>query len=131
MTNYLGLEDIVSIHEEMMRRLGHEPQPLIRHESCMSALERPRWAAYYEQADIICQAARLGAGISRTHAFADGNKRMAQRCLVIFLYNNGFRLLGDHLDLAKKLEALAQPDVNDEAADAELEQWLRARIAPR
>jgi death on curing protein len=131
MTEYLGIEDVVSIHEETMRRLGYKPQPLIRHEGCQSALDRPRWAAHYEDVDVIGQAARLGAGISRAQAFADGNKRTAQRCLVIFLYNNGFRLAGNHLDLAKMLEVLARPDVSDEAADIQLEQWLRERIAPR
>ena len=131
MTNYLGLEDVVSIHEETMRRLGCEPQPLARYQNCLSALDRPRWAAQYEQADVICQAARLGTGMARAHAFVDGNKRTAQRCLVIFLYDNGFRLTGDHLDLAKTLEELVKPDITDEATDTELERWLRERVVPR
>lgn len=131
MNTYLGLEDVVSIHEETMRRLGLRPQPLVRDQNCQSALDRPRWAAHYEQADVICQAARLGTGIARAHAFLDGNKRTAQRCLVIFLYINGFRVTGDHLDLAKTLEELVAPDTTDEAADTELELWLRERVAPR
>src|SRR3954469_22821061 len=131
MTTYLGLEDVVSIHEETMRRLGVRPQPLVRHQNCQSALDRPRRAARYEHADLICEAARLGIGIARAHAFVDGNKRTAQRCLVISLYDNGFRLSGDHLDLAKTLEALLKPDVTDEAADTNLELWLRERVVPR
>src|SRR4051812_1656261 len=83
-----GVEDVVSIHEETMRRLGLTPQPLVRHQNLLSALDRPRWAVHYEQADVICQAARLGTGIAHTHAFVDGNKRTAQRCFVIFLYVN-------------------------------------------
>jgi death on curing protein len=130
-THYLALEDVISIHEETMRRLGFEPQPLTRHENCISALDRPRWASHYEQADLIGQAARLGTGIARAHAFLDGNKRTAHRCLVIFLYSNGYRLPGDHLDLAKKLEALVHPDISDDAADTDLEQWLRDRVRPR
>src|SRR3954453_13366097 len=128
MTRYLGLEDVVSIHEETMRRLGLAPQPLVRPQNCLSALDRPRWAAHYERADVICQAARLGTGIARAHAFVDGDKRTAQRCLVIFLYVNGFRVVGDHLDLAKTIESLVRPDITDEAADTELERWLRERI---
>ena len=131
MTEYLGPEDVVSIHEQTMRRLGCEPQPLVRHRNCLTALDRPRLAAHYEQADVIGQAARLGTGMARAHAFLDGNKRTAQRCLVIFLYVNGCRLTGDHLDLAKTLEALVGPDVTDEAADSALELWLRERVVPR
>ena len=113
-----------------MRRLGLTPLPLVRRQTCLSALDRPRWAAHYQQADVIGQAARLGTGIARAHAFLDGNKRTAQRCLVIFLYINGFRLAGDHLDLAKTIEALVEPDVTDEAADTALELWLRERVVP-
>jgi prophage maintenance system killer protein len=50
---------------------------------------------------------------------------------VIFLYVNGFRLTGEHLDLAKTLEALVGSDITDEAADTALELWLRERVVPR
>jgi hypothetical protein len=50
---------------------------------------------------------------------------------VIFLYVNDFRVTGDHVDLAKTLEELVKPDITDEAADTELELWLRERVVPR
>jgi death-on-curing family protein len=130
MTRYLGVEDVIGIHHETMRRLGIDPQPLARPDNLASALARPRWAVQFEEADIVCQAARLGIGISRAQGFLDGNKRTAQRALVIFLYLNGFHITGDHLELAYMLEKLAEPIVDDHVADAELEGWLRDHVVP-
>lgn len=128
---YLGVEDIIAIHHETMRRLGVSPQPLARPENLTSALERPKWAAQFEGADLASQAARLALGISRAQGFVDGNKRTAQRALMIFLYLNGFQVTGDHLDLAHMLERLAELITDDHDAVAELENWLRDRIVPR
>lgn len=69
-------------------------------------------------------------GNFRAHAFLDGNKRTAQRSLVVSLFINGLVITGDHLDLARKLKEFADPGVNDGTADARLESWLRERVAP-
>lgn len=126
MVEYLGLEDIASIHHETMERLGEIPQPLTRYNDCLAALDRPRWAAHYEGADIMTQAARLAVGLVKAHAFVDGNKRTAYRSLEVFLALNGFRIRGDMLDLAYLLEHVA----NQEAAegDVTLEAWLREHV---
>jgi death-on-curing protein len=130
MVDYLEYEDVIAIHHETLRRLGEAPEPITRPENLQSALQRSRWAAHYEGADLVCQAARLATGITRARAFLDGNKRTAQRAHVLFLYINGLVITGDHLDLARKLEALADPGVNDDTADALLESWLRERVSP-
>lgn len=131
MTLYLGVEDIIGIQHETMRRLGISPQPLARPENLTSALERLKWAAQFEGADLASQAARLALGISRAQGFVDGNKRTAQRALVIFLYLNGFRVTGDHLGLAHLVERLVEPVTDDHDADADLKHWLRDRMVPR
>lgn len=128
MVAYLGLEDVVSIHEDIMRRLGDGPQPLVHRSECLAALDRPRWAAYYEQADIVAQAARLGMGLVKAHPFVDGNKRIAHYCLIVFLGLNGLRIQRDLLDLAKEIERLADVDLDD--TDAQLDAWLRDRVVP-
>lgn len=124
----LDFEDILAIHDETMKRLGFESQPLIREGDLRSAVHRPAWAAHYEQTDLIGQAARLTTGIARAHAFLDGNKRTAQRTLTVFLGLNGANLPGEHLDIAQLLERLSGPDVSDDEADAQLERFLRDRV---
>ena len=126
MVEYLGLEDVVAIHHETMQRLGDIPQPLTRHGECLGALNRPRSAAHYENADIVTQAARLTVGLVKAHPFVDGNKRTALRCLEIFLSLNGLEIQGDMLDLAQQLEQVADEDID--AGDAQLEAWLRERV---
>ena len=132
MPKYLELEDVLFLHEQVMQRLGSSPQPLVRPESCLSALDRPRWMAQYERADIIQQAACLSIGMVRAHAFVDGNKRTAFQCLIVFLRMNGFALVGKavNLGLSELLEQLAHPDVGDDEADLRLEEWVRTRVVP-
>ena len=128
MVEYLGVEDVTSIHEETMRRLGDLPQPLVHRAECLAALDRPRWAAYYEQADVITQAARLAMGLAKAHPFVDGNKRTAQRCLAVFLHLNGCTVPDDREALAREIERLTGIDLDD--GDAPLEAWLRDRVVP-
>ena len=101
-TQYLSLADITAIHEPAMRRLGDEPKPLRDEGILESAVMRPQMAAYYEGADIVRQAALLGAGISQAQAFLDGNKRTAYLALNTFLRMNGLTYIGDRLALARQ-----------------------------
>ena len=130
MPEYLDLEDVLFLHKQVMERLGRTAQPLARPESCLSALDRPRWLAEFESADIIRQAACLGMGVVRAHAFVDGNKRTAFQCMVVFLRLNGYTIPGKmtNLELARLLERLAHPDVADACADSCLEEWVRTRV---
>ena len=91
--NYLTLLDVVAIHERVMRAGGYHPRPLLRPDLLESALYRPQQAAYYEEADIIQQAALLAVAISEAQAFEDGNKTTAFACLDLFLRENGYLLL--------------------------------------
>lgn len=92
---------------------------------------RPRFLAHYvADADLIDQAATLAAGISRAHAFVDGNKRTAYFVARIFLLRNGVRLVGDPMEFARTLEAAADPFLTDEGADTLVANWLRENTAP-
>jgi death-on-curing protein len=120
----LTFEDIIAIHNETMKRLGLNPQPLIREGDLRSAIHRPAWAAHYNQADVVSQA----TGIARAHGFLDGNKRTAQRTLMVFLRVNGIDLSGERLHVAQLLEQLSGPDISDVEADAQMERFLRQRV---
>jgi len=53
---YLSLEDVVALHDVVMGRTGSLPCPLLHPDKLESAINRPRWAAHYEGANIVRQA---------------------------------------------------------------------------
>ena len=57
-----------------------------------SALHRPKASAYYENADLVDQAATLLWGMVNNHAFSDGNKRIAYALTLSFLRANGWTI---------------------------------------
>jgi prophage maintenance system killer protein len=63
---YLTVSEVVALHDEILRAAGQPPSPLRDRSLLESALQRPRHAAFYENADIITQAALYMAGIVRT-----------------------------------------------------------------
>ncbi len=54
------------------------------------ALDRSRWYAHYQNADLPLQAAVLAHGIAETQPFIEGNKRIALLTMLTFLELNGF-----------------------------------------
>src|SRR5216683_335276 len=74
---HLSLADVLALHAAVMERFGLAPAPLRDEGVLESAVMRPRMAAYYDEADLIRQAALLAVGISQAQAFLDGNKRTA------------------------------------------------------
>lgn len=130
-TQYLSLADVIVIHERAMRSLGAAPNPLRDEGLLESAVMRPQMAAYYEDADLVRQAALLGVGISQAQAFLDGNKRTAYLALNTFLRMNGLTYLGDRLALARRFEQFAERSGDTDAAIDAFETWLRERVQPR
>lgn len=128
---YLSVNDVIAIHQFVMTRLGDVPRPLREEGALESAVMRPRMAAYYENADLVRQAALLTVRISQAQAFVDGNKRTAFEAFRAFIGTNGLRFTGDSMELARRLEAVAISQVSAEDATNQFEAWLRASIAPR
>ena len=130
-TQYLSLADVIAIHERAMLRVGAEPKALRDEGLLESAVMWPQMAAYYEGADLVRQAALLGAGISRAQAFLDGNKRTAYLALNTFLRMNGLTYTGDRLDLARQFEQFADRSSEPSEAIDAFEAWLREYVQPR
>ena len=130
-TQYLSLADVIAIHESAMRRLSDEPKPLRDEGILECAVMRPQMAAYYEGADVVRQAALLGAGISQAQAFLYGNKRTAYLTLNTFLRMNGLTYSGDRLALARQFEQFAERSSEPDAAIDAFEAWLREYVQPR
>ena len=92
-----------------------------------SALARPLNLAAYGEPDAAALAAAYGYGISRNHAFIDGNKRTGFVAAELFLRLNGYQLTADDADCVLTMLAVAAGDVTeDEFAD-----WLRRHSVPR
>jgi death on curing protein len=86
-----------------------------------SALAKPENPAAYGDPDAAALAAAYGYGISRNHAFIDGNKRTALVAAELFLQLNGWRLVVDDADCVLTMLAVATGDITEDAfAD-----WLR------
>lgn len=128
---YLSLADVLALHQAMMEKFGVGPAPLREEGLLESAIMRPRMAAYYEEVDIIRQAVLLAVGVSQAQAFLDGNKRTALAACDVFLRLNGIVIVGDPIELALQLEAVAERTGNLEAATDHFEAWLRVHIRPR
>ena len=86
-----------------------------------SALAKPENLAAYGNPDAAALAAAYGYGISRNHAFIDGNKRTALVAAELFLQLNGWCLVVDDADCVFTMLAVAAGEITEDAfAD-----WLR------
>jgi death on curing protein len=105
---WLTVEAVVAIHEELISRYGGKPG-IRTPESLDSALARPKnLAAYKPEAKLPELAAAYAWGLLRNHPFLDGNKRIALASLVVFLDLNGWELdCSEAEETAKVLQAAA------------------------
>ncbi|MEQ1595099.1 MAG: type II toxin-antitoxin system death-on-curing family toxin [Casimicrobium sp.] len=91
-----------------------------------SALARPQNLALYGTPDVAALAAAYGYGISRNHAFIDGNKRTGFVAAELFAVLNGFQLEATDADCVLTMLRVAAGEITEQAfAD-----WLRAHLAP-
>jgi len=123
MTFYLTLDEVLRIHEVLIREFGGaggvRDLGLIE-----AALLRPQ-TGYY--ADLIEEAAALWESLAMNHGFVDGNKRVAYACLELFLQLNGTdvtasndeaeRFIYRHLETGTFRKDVIDP-------------WLRGHAAP-
>lgn len=92
-----------------------------------SALAKPLNLAAYGEPDAAALAAAYAYGISRNHAFIDGNKRTGFVAAELFLRLNGFKLTATDADCVLTMLAVAAGDISEDAFAA----WLRAHAVPK
>ena len=85
-------------------------------------------AAHYADADLVEQSALLVVGISQARAFVDGNKRTAYIAADVFLRANRCLFVGDPLEMARRLEAVAMRRERLQEATTRLAKWLRGQV---
>ncbi len=115
-----------AVHLDQLRE--HGGLPGVRDENALeSALARARnkWE-YSEDLDIADLAAAYGFGISSSHPYRDGNKRIAFLAMVIFLGLNGKQLETTETDVVTTILGLA----DNKLSEKKLAQWVRDRIEP-
>lgn len=92
-----------------------------------SALSRAQNLAVYGSPDACDLAAAYGYGISRNHAFIDGNKRTGFVAAELFLALNGFDLDATDVDCVLAMLQVASGEITEAAFAA----WLRTHTAHR
>ncbi len=128
MAAYLTVSDIIGLHEFIMAKTGYLPAPLRDEEGLESAAMRAQTAAYYEDTDLIRQAAILAVGIAQAQAFVDGDKRTALIVMDTFLEENGSLFIGDDLMVMGHFVRIAE-EINDrEGTTDAFEAWLRKNV---
>ena len=90
-----------------------------------SALARPqqRWH-YVAKADLASLAAAYAFGLSTSHPFQDGNKRVAFVTAVVFLTLNEAHFTASQDEVVEKSMALAAGQLDEDA----LAEWFRSQI---
>ena len=90
-----------------------------------SALARARnqWE-YAEERDIAALAAAYGFGLTRSHGYSDGNKRIGFMAMAVFLDLNGRELDAPEPEVVQVMVGVASGEISE----AELATWLRGHL---
>lgn len=81
----------------------------------------------YEAADVVSCAATYAYHLTQTHAFPDGNKRVAAAITEVFLETNGFELTMTNEEIVLLFLAIASSKLSRE----QVEQRLRDKVRPK
>jgi death-on-curing protein len=120
---WLSPELVIAIHDEQLAEFGGAPG--LRDAGALeSALARPLNRYHYGNTDLASLAAAYGFGLSRNHAFVDGNKRTAFLAIVTFLGLNEVDFVVAEPEAVVLRLALAASEV----AEAGLTQWIADKL---
>lgn len=123
--NWVPENVVLAIHEALLAQ--HGGLRGIRDKSLLlSALARPQNLAAYGDPDVADLASAYAAGITRNHAFIDGNKRAGLGVALVFLLDNQYELIAANDDLVMTMLAVADGSMSE----PELAIWLRTHIRP-
>lgn len=120
---WLSPELVIAIHDEQLSEFGGAPG--LRDAGALeSALARPLNRYHYGNTDLASLAAAYGFGLSRNHAFVDGNKRTAFLAIVTFLGLNEVDFVVAEPEAVVMMLALAAGEVDE----AGLTQWIADKL---
>ena len=123
---WLTADIVIAIHDASISQFGGAPG--IRDRGLLeSAIARPLNLSVYETPDIFALAAAYGYGLSRNHAFIDGNKRTALAAMAVFLGLNGHTFNQPSPETVLVVEGLAEGRIRE----SELAEWLKQNSSQR
>lgn len=126
MTEPLWLDRLIleAIHFDQIRL--HGGLPGVRDENTLeSALARPRNRSVYdESSDLSALAAAYGFGLTSSHPFNDGNKRIGFLAMYVFLGLNGVEIVAAEADVVDLMVTIADGSRSED----EVVGWLRDHI---
>ena len=92
-----------------------------------AALARPRQKQVYgDEVDLADLAAAYAFGLSKSHPFTDGNKRVAYLVAAVFLELNGYGVNRSDEEVVTTIRALAAGSLGEDA----LANWFRPALVP-
>jgi len=116
---------LLLLHDESLAEHGGAAG--IRDEGLLdAALARPLNLIAYGEPDLAELAASYGVGLSKNHAFVDGNKRAAFLAVGLFLRLNGHRLNASPAAATVAMIDVAAGTLNE----ADFADWIRRHSAP-
>lgn len=118
---------LLAVHAQQVERYGGT-HGILDQNVVLSVLAPPinRWA-YDHDCDYADLAAAYLVGFGRAQGFRDGNKRTGLACALVFLALNELAL---HVP-PPEVFALTMAGATNQADDAQVAAFLRARITPR
>ena len=121
---YISVAEAIRLHILLMRewretRFGIDQKDLLE-----SALNRPKQAANFENADLISQAATMCFGLVKNHPWIGGKKRTATFLTETFLKKNRFELIATDKEI---FEMVLLIESNAWKTD-KIENWLRNKV---
>jgi death-on-curing protein len=123
---WLKREWVDALHFQQLQRFGGLHG--MRDEGAIeSALARPRnkWE-YSEERDVATLAAAYGYGLTRSHGYSDGNKRVGFMAMAVFLDLCGFSLEAPEPEIVRIMLAAASGELQEHA----LADWVRQHLSP-
>jgi death on curing protein len=120
---WLSPELVIAIHDEQLAEFGGASG--LRDAGALeSALARPLNRYHYDNTELASLAAAHGFGLSRNHAFVDGNKRTAFLAIVTFLGLNGVDFDVPEPEAVVMMLALAAGEVDEDG----LALWIADKL---
>jgi len=118
--------DVLTVHAILIAETGGTGG--LRDEALLeSALAAAENRYHYEAADVVSCAATYAYHLTQSHAFLDGNKRVAAAITEAFLETNGFELTITNEELIDLFLAIAASKLSREQVD----QRLRERVTQK
>lgn len=115
--------DVLTVHATLIAETGGTSG--LRDEALLeSALVTAKNRYHYEAADVVTCAATYAYHLTQTHAFWDGNKRVAAAITEAFLETNGFELTMSNEEIVTLFLAIASSQLSRE----EVEDRLRDKV---